>query len=133
MISTFDELLLAARQQPHAQHLLLVYTQAELPEDSSPAQKAAFEAGSGGALVPVTCVDKSASELTSFADLEIEAQAFVQDWDVLFAAAIDIRPDQKHSDSIIDTAMNQVIERVKSGQIGGLISFDRTGTAISLA
>ena len=133
MISTFDELLHVARQQPLAQHLLLVYTQAELPDDSTQAQRAEFEAGMGGVLTPTVCVDKRASEIQSFAELKKEAQDFVEDWDVLFAAAIDILPDQETSDSAIGAAMNQVIELVKSGQIARLVSFDRNGNAISLS
>ena len=133
MISTFDELLQAARQQPLAQHLLLVYTQAELPEDSTQTQRAEFEAGMGGALSPTACVDKRASEIESFAELDKEAREFVENWDVLFAAAMDVMPGQEMSDSTVGAAMNQVIELVKSGQISRLISFDREGNAISLA
>ncbi len=133
MISTFDELLQTARQQPLAQHLLLVYTQAELPDDSTQAQRDEFAAGMGGVLTPAVCVDKRASEIESFAELEKEAREFIEGWDVLFAAAMDVMPGQEMSDSAISAAMNQMIELVKSGQISRLISFDREGNAISLA
>ena len=49
-ISNFDDLLRAARAQPQPQRLLFVFAGAELPDDSTPEQRAAFESGEGGAL-----------------------------------------------------------------------------------
>ena len=39
------------------------YYAVELPDDATPAQRARFEAGQGGALVPLMCVDKTPQEL----------------------------------------------------------------------
>jgi hypothetical protein len=58
-ISSFDDLLCAARAQPEPQRLLFVFADAVLPDDSSPEQRARFEAGQGGALVPLMFVDKT--------------------------------------------------------------------------
>ena len=52
-ISSFDDLLRAARSQPEPQRLLFVFAGAELPEDCTPEQRARFEAGQGGALTPM--------------------------------------------------------------------------------
>ena len=60
-IEHFDDLLRAARGQPQPQCLLLVFVQVELPEDSSEAERADFEAGQGGALVNVSSVSSLAS------------------------------------------------------------------------
>ena len=65
-ISSFDDLLQAARMQPEPQRLLFVFAAVELPDDATPAQRARFEAGQGGALVPLMCVDKTPQELASF-------------------------------------------------------------------
>lgn len=48
-ISSFDDLLHAARAQPEPQRLLFVFAAAELPDDATPAQRARFAAGQGGA------------------------------------------------------------------------------------
>jgi hypothetical protein len=42
-ISTFDDLLAAARTQPLPQRLLMVFAAVELPDDATPAERAAFE------------------------------------------------------------------------------------------
>ena len=46
-IASFDDLLRAARAQPEPQRLLFVFADAELPDDSTPEQRARFEAGRG--------------------------------------------------------------------------------------
>ena len=65
-ISTFEDLLTAARQQPEPQRLLFVFATAELPEGSSQQEAEAFEAGHGGALVPLMCASKAPEEIESF-------------------------------------------------------------------
>ena len=75
-ISSFDDLLRAARQQPEPQRLLFVFAQAVLPDDSTPEQRAGFEAGQGGALTPLMSVDKTPEELGTFAALVEESRQF---------------------------------------------------------
>jgi hypothetical protein len=87
-ITTFDELLDAARQQPEPQRLLLLFAAAELPDGSTAAERARFEAGQGGALVPQVCVDKAPEELQDFAALVEEAKLFTQGWSIVFVAAL---------------------------------------------
>ena len=90
-ISSFDDLLHAARAQPEPQRLLFVFAAAELPDDATPAQRARFAAGQGGALVPLMCVDKTPQELPSFSALVEEARQFTapgHDWALVFAAAL---------------------------------------------
>jgi hypothetical protein len=59
-ISSFDDLLCAARAQTEPQRLLFVFTKVTLPDDSTPEQQARFQTGEGGALEPLMCVDKAA-------------------------------------------------------------------------
>ena len=87
-INTFDDLLLAARQQPDPQRLLLVFAGASLPAAASAAQRAAFEAGVGGELAPLMCVDKDPHALASFAALVAEAETLGPPWTLVFAAAL---------------------------------------------
>lgn len=44
-ISSFDDLLRAAQQQPEPQRLLFVFASADLPDHSTPEQRARFQAG----------------------------------------------------------------------------------------
>src|SRR5450631_4159284 len=87
-ISNFDDLLRVAQQQTEPQRLLFVFTGAELPEDSTIEQRVRFEAGAGGALVPLMCVDKALDELTTFAALAEESRTSGPDWAVVFVAAL---------------------------------------------
>lgn len=79
-ISHFDHLLIAARQQPDAQRLLLVFASASLPAGATAEQRARFEAGESGELAPLMCVDKNPAELQDFAALQAEASSMGQDW-----------------------------------------------------
>jgi len=51
-ISSFDDLLRAAREEAEPQRLLFVFANAMLPDDSTPEQRLRFETGQGGALAP---------------------------------------------------------------------------------
>jgi len=131
-IACFDDLLLAASEQPEAQRLLFVLTRAELPDDATPAQRAAFEAGEGGALVPAACVDRAAGELASFAAFLAEAQPFCPDWVIVFAASLPGQPGLPPSTEMAQGPLEQMVAAIKAGQIGAFLAFDRTGTAIHL-
>jgi hypothetical protein len=65
-ITTFADLLDAARQQSEPQRLLFVFVGASLPEGASAEQRASFEAGESGELAPLMCVDKDPAALGSF-------------------------------------------------------------------
>ena len=57
-------------------------------KDRLKAEKAAFERGEGGALVPAVCVDKALDELSTFAAFAQEAEQFSLDWVIVFAASL---------------------------------------------
>ena len=124
-ISTFNDLLTAARQQREPQRLLFVFAAAELPADSTPEQAARFEAGQGGALAPLMCVDKTAQELVSFAALAGEAQQFGQPWSLVFVAAMADGPDP-------EVPLQRMVEDIKRGAIDNYIPFDTQGDAVRL-
>ena len=63
-ITSFDDLLQAARQQPEPQRLLFVFAGAELPDECRPRFSArSSRQGEGGELAPLMCVDKAPAEL----------------------------------------------------------------------
>lgn len=131
-ISTFDELILAAKTQKTQQQLLLVFTKAELPENHTEQQYADYAAGAGGALIPVACVDKQAAELLSFKILCDEASEFVSDWDIVFAAALSAQAGQTLRDKAIEEKIGTMVESIKLGQISPFASFNREGEAVIL-
>ena len=87
-IASFDDLLRSAREQGEPQRLLFVFTSAGVPDDATPEQRARFEAGQGGTLTPLMCVDKSAVEWASFDALAEESRRLGQPRGIVFVAAM---------------------------------------------
>jgi len=132
-IANFDDLLRAAREQPEPQRLLFVFAAAELPDDSTPEQRAGFEAGEGGALVPLMSVDKDPDDLASFASLEQESRQFAGDWTMVFVAGLPGRHGRAPTRDEADRALQRMIESVKAGSFGSCIPFDRQGAPLLLS
>jgi len=131
-ISHFNDLLAAARTQPEPQRLLMVFATASLPAGASAEQQARFEAGESGELAPLMCVGKDPGALADFAALTDEASALGADWALVFAAALSGTGGRPPSDSQVDAALQRMVESVKSGNLSGLIPFDRQGEAVQL-
>ncbi|HUF19707.1 MAG TPA: ribonucleotide reductase subunit alpha [Burkholderiales bacterium] len=131
-ISSFDDLLEAARAQPEPQRLLFVFAGAELPEDSTPEQRAHFEAGQGGALVPLMSVDKDPRELEGFDTLVEEARQFGPEWAVVFVAGLSGRDGRAPSSGEADRSLQRMIDSIKAGAVGSFIPFDRQGQPMLL-
>lgn len=131
-ISHFNDLLAAARQQADAQRLLLVFAAASLPPQATAEQRAAFEAGEAGELAPVMCVDKDPADIQDFAALRAESLTLGADWALVFAAALSGRARQAPAPTQVEAALTRMVEAVKSGQLGGMVVFDRQGGAVRL-
>jgi len=126
-ISSFDDLLRAARAQARPQRLLFVFAAAVLPDAPTPAQRAAFEAGEGGALQPLMCVDKAPDELSGFAQLVEESRQFGADWQIVFAGAMD-----DAGEAATDQALERLVASVRDGAISALLPLDRNGRVLQL-
>jgi hypothetical protein len=131
-IENFADLLQAARLQPLPQRLLFVFAQAELPDDASPEQRAGFEAGQGGALVPAMCVDRSPEELASFAELCKEATQVGSAWSCVFAAALSGSAPKGVTQNEVDRAMQTMVEAIQRGDVSRYLVFDRQGDPVML-
>jgi hypothetical protein len=132
-ISSFDDLLRAAREQPEPQRLLFVFAHAELPDDSTLEQRARFQAGEGGALMPLMSVDKTTEELGTFAALVEESLQFARDWTIVFVAGLSGRGGRAPSSEEADQSLQRMIESIKAGSIGAYIPFDRRGEPMLLS
>ncbi len=132
-IATFDDLLRMATQQPAPQRLLLVFCQAELPDEATARQKAEFHAGEGGMLVPVASVDKFPEALGSFANLSAEALQQGIAWDILFVAAMDRTEDEGPQQiARVDQTLEAMVSAVKAAQVGAFLPFDAAGAVVAL-
>lgn len=132
-LSSFDDLLTAARAQPAPQRLLLVFARIGLPDDATAEQRESFEAGRGGALTPVMCVDKDPAALPSFAALAADAEATGQAWSVVFATVLDARDGIDLSAAQVEHAMTQMIDAIGNGRIQPFALFDKAGRPLRLA
>ncbi len=131
-IETLDDLLTAARAQPMPQRLLFVFAAAELPDGASPEERARFERGEGGALVPRMCVDKAPDELRSFAQLKEEADGMGPAWQMVFAAALSGSPGRAPGSAETGQALDTLVEAIRQGRLQNCIPFDAQGNAVQL-
>lgn len=131
-IASFDDLLRAAKAQAEPQRLLFVFAAAELPDDATPAERAAFTAGRGGALAPVMYVDKAPEEIADFAGLAAEARQFGRDWAIVFVAALAGAHGRPPSEKEAEAALTRMVEAIKAGAIAGFITFDAQGRPVRL-
>jgi hypothetical protein len=129
-ISSFDDLLRAAREQPEPQRLLFVFANAVLPDDSTPEQRARLGAGQGGALAPLMSVDKTPEELGTFAALVAESRRFGRDWAIVFVASLSGRDGRAPTSEEADRSLQRMIESIKTGLFGSFIPFDRQGQPV---
>lgn len=132
MISSYADLLKASDDQPEPQRLLFVFCRAELPEEASAEEKAAFERGEGGALTPVICVDKLPDEVRSFSSLVEESRQTGQDWDVVFVAAMSGRGGIEPSTDEAQQPMTMMVESIRMGHVSNYVPLNPEGQAISL-
>jgi len=131
-IASFDDLLQAARMQSQPQQLLFVFAGAELPAGASVAQRAHYEAGEGGELAPLMCVDKAAADLAGFDALCTEAARAGPPWAIVFTAALSGRGGKPPSGADIDAALQHMVDAIKAGRLEGMLPFNRAGEPVHL-
>jgi hypothetical protein len=131
--SHFQQLLQAAAAQPEPQQLLFVFAAAELPADATPAQRARYEAGAGGALEPLACVDKAPADLTTFGDLVTESRQASPPWQVAFIGGLSGKSGRPPTTRQIDDALREMVDAVRSGRIGGYLALDTEGEPLTFS
>lgn len=129
-LSTFDDLLCAAQGQPDSQRLLFVFAKAGIPDDATREQRQRFQAGRGGTLTPLMCVDKTPDELVSFDVLLAESREFGQAWDIVFVAALPGTGRLAPTSEQAQEPLQRMVEAVKSGAIGRFVAFDAYGEPV---
>ena len=129
-ISSFDDLLKAAETQPEPQRLLLVFAEAELLADASEVERARFQSGIGGALVPKMCVDKLPGELLSFEALVEESRNTGCAWTIVFVAGMSGQGGRAPTSIEAEPVLQRMVESIKTGSFGGFVPFDRDGDPV---
>ena len=132
-IASFDDLLRAATEQPEPHRLLFVFATAGVDADATADQKARFEAGQGGTLTPLMCVDKLPGELASFDALLEESREFEQAWDMVFVAALPGSGGASPTSLQAEAPLQRMVNSIKSGSIGGFIPFDAQGRPVQFS
>ncbi len=131
--SGFEQLLAAASAQADPQALLFVFAGAELPSDATPVQRRSFEQGVGGELTPLMCVEKSLGELSTFDALVSESREVGPPWQVVFAAGVAGANGQLPPGSVVEKALNTMVDRVRHGAVQGLLALSTTGEVLTFS
>ncbi len=130
-ITNYETLLEVAKSQPEPQRFLFVFLRVTLPENPSEEESRRFQAGEGGQLEPVICVDKDLNELVSFADLVEESTRLGQDWHMVLIAVLagknGVAPDSEAAEEPLKEMVHTVQQ---GGDLSSFLMFDREGNPI---
>ena len=132
-ISSYTDLLQAAKQQSEPQRLLFVFTQPELPEGYTQVQIDRFHAGKGGVLTPKMCTDKALDELGDFSDLVTESLQTGQDWKIVFVACLEGRGGVMPSSEEAQEPLKKMIEAINNGAVSPYLAYDRDGNQVQFS
>jgi hypothetical protein len=121
-------LLQAAKQQTQPQRLLFVFLQASLPSDANDGEADSFNAGQGGALNPIMCVDKPLDELSDFDALVEESKAMEQDWHIVLVAALSGSNGLMPTAAEADEPLKAMVQMVQNGgDLSKYMAFNKQG------
>lgn len=124
MVSNFQSLISAARQQAEPQRLLFLFAKAETEESGQSKQQR-------GTLSPLMCVDKLPEELSSFAALSDEADSISPEWDFMLAAGLSGQNGKAPSSEEAEPFLNQMVSNLTSGQdLSRYVIFDRNDNPV---
>ena len=126
-ISSYEDLLNAANMQASPQRLLFVFAKAELPDEHTHDQQEQFKARKGGALTPVMCVDKLASERNSFASIVEESRQTGQEWDIAFVACMSAKSADTTESGEAEEPLKTMVKSIQVGSIGNFLAFNKNG------
>ena len=122
---------MAAHQQSEPQRLLFVFTKNSLPDDHSVAEAARFEAGRGGGLEPVMCVDKPLDELTNFADLVKESEQMEKEWHMVLVACLFGKNGVMPTTEEAVKPLDMMVQNIQQGaNLSGYMAFDAEGNPL---
>lgn len=133
IISSYADLLSAARAQSQPQRLLFAFARAELPPGSDPDQKQRFESRQGGALTAVMCVDKLPQELSDFEHLVAESKHTGKHWDVVFVTTMSGQNGIAPGSEAASRPLDMMVQSIRNGNIGQYLAFNQAGELLQFS
>ena len=137
-ISSYRDLLTAARAQATPQRLLFAFATAQLPVDASSEQQQRYRQQQGGTLTPVMCVDKLIDDLSNFGQLVEESLQTGAHWDIVFVTSMAARSSVAAEDeaaedgAAVEAGLKKMLMAIDNGQIDGFLAFNRGGDLLRL-
>lgn len=132
-ITSFTDLLEAARAQTQPQRLLFMFARAELPAGVNPEEKQLFEKRQGGALAAVMCVDKLTTELRDFAHLAAESAHTGKSWDIVFVTTMSGKNGFAPGTEEANRPLDMMVQSLRNGNISQYLAFNQSGELVQLS
>jgi hypothetical protein len=130
-ITNYETLLAVAKKQPEPQRFLFVFLKASRPDDATEDEIRRFDAGQGGHLDPIMCVDKGLNELTNFADLVEESKQLGTEWQMVLVAIIAGKNGVAPSSDVAEEPLKKMVHTVQEGgDLSSFLMFDRNGDPV---
>lgn len=127
MISSFEELLTAAREQAEPQRLLFLFakTDSQTTDDDMTKHR--------GTIEPIMCVDKLPEELDTFQALVAEADDITKEWNFILIGSLSGSNGELPTSEAAETHLMQMTNNLVSGQnIDLYVIFDRDGNSVDI-
>lgn len=119
MVTNFQSLITAAKQQNQPQRLLFLFAKAETEESKKSNQHR-------GTLSPLMCVDKLPEELSTFAAFSAEADNISPDWSFMLAVGLSGQNGKAPTTEEAEPFLNQMVDNLTAGQdLTQYVIFDR--------
>jgi len=131
MITSYETLLEVAKKQPEPQRFLFVFLKVTRPDEATEGESRQFDAGEGGFLDPIMCVDKDLNELAGFADLVEESKQVGQEWQMVMIAVLAGKNGIAPSPEVAEGPLKKMVRTVQEGgDLSPFLMFDRNGDPV---
>ena len=130
-ITSYETLLEVAKKQPEPQRFLFVFLKVTRPDEPTEEEMRRFDAGQGGLLDPIMCVDKDLNELASFADLVEESKQIGQEWHMVLIAILAGKNGVAPSSEVAEEPLKNMVRTVQEGgDLSSFLMFDSNGDPV---
>ena len=130
-ITSYETLLAVAKQQPEPQRFLFVFLKVTRPDEATEEEIRRFDAGQGGFLDPIMCVDKDLDELGSFADLVEESKQVGQEWQMVLIAILAGKNGVAPSSEVAEEPLKKMVRTIQEGgDLSSFLMFDSNGDPV---
>ena len=130
-ITNYETLLAVAKKQLEPQRFLFVFLKITRPDEATEEEIRRFDAGQGGFLDPIMCVDKDLNELGSFADLVEESKQVGQEWQMVLIAILAGKNGVAPSSEVAEEPLKKMVRTVQEGgDLSPFLMFDSNGNPV---